>query len=316
MTLTLHRIARLMFGQAEHTAEDGLRGYKCTASLRDAWGALAPFLKTYATHSTGIRLDFHTDAEEVTFLLSGGRFEAFCDGNFVAFGGKEGNEQELLRLALPAGEHRVTLWFPSLQNGAVHGMTISDGATLRPHEYRRRILFLGDSVTQGCYADPDTESFAIGLSRHWDADCIIHGVGGAYFHPSVFEAPQGFTPDLVLIALGTNDFSWGHTPEQMREFTAAYLDRAVEAYGKEKIVCILPIWRDESRISSDLRDLFPKTVEMIRTEEAKRGLRILDGLTLIPHEARFFSEDLLHPNTAGFREYTKNLIAALESKTL
>lgn len=310
MKLSGEQLRSLMFGAAEIREEQGgLRGYKCTGAVRKAWGGLAPWLETYASHSTGVRLDFHTDSEDLSFLLSGGRFEVKIDGLLTRIE-TVGDGPSECSVSLPAGEHRVTLIFPSHGNGILYGARVCDGASLRPHQYAQSIHFLGDSITQGSYAEIDSLSYAWQVSEFFDAESIIHGVGGGYFHPSVFE-PAPFDPDRVIVALGTNDFSWGFSPEVLRCNTAAYLDRVKEAYGTDRVTCILPIWRGDKSKPEELRPLFDETVSMIREEETARGFRVIDGLELVPHRPEFFTEDELHPNGLGFGIYAKNLIRRL-----
>lgn len=311
MKLTPAQILPLLFGAAEVSVDgERITAYKCTEKIRDNWGKLAPFLKLYASYTSGIRLDFETDGTEAVFSLSGGRFEAKVDGLTVCFG-EFGAEAQDLRIALPEGNHRVTLLYPFLGDGRLCGVDLPDASWVRPHEYSEKFLFLGDSITQGCFAQADSQAFAWRVSEHFNADCIIHGVGGGYFHPSVFEAPEGFDPQRVFLAMGTNDFSWGFSLEELRANTVAYLRKVKEAYGTERVLCILPIWRGDSALATHGEDSFRRTVAMIREEEEKAGFSVLDGMTLVPHLPEYYSKDLLHPNGAGFAEYAKNLIRAL-----
>jgi len=129
--------------------------------------------------------------------------------------------------------------------GAFEGFTIGTGEqALPPPHYDRRIEFIGDSYTVGygdtsrgqtCTVDDvrdttDTsESFAPLTAKHFNAAYRIiansgHGVVRNYagrdpgetmpvlyqyalFDRSVPADDSGWTPDVVVIALGTNDFS-------------------------------------------------------------------------------------------------------------
>ncbi len=154
--------------------------------------------------------------------------------------------------------------------GAFEGFTIAPGEqALPPPHYDRRIEFIGDSYTVGygdtsrgqtCTVDDvrettDTsESFAPLTAKHFGAAYRIvassgHGVVRNYagtdpgetmpvlyqyalFDKSVPADDSGWTPDVVVIALGTNDFStklgadeaW-HTPEELRaDFVQHYVE--------------------------------------------------------------------------------------------
>lgn len=311
MKLSAEQILPFLFGAAEISVEgDCISAYKCTAKTREAWGNLAPFLKTYASHTTGIRLDFHTDAEEALFTLSGGRFEIKVDGVFLRTEQTE-SEPQKIRVSLPEGCHRVTLIYPSMGDGRLYGLELPGATAVNPHVYDKKILFLGDSITQGSFAHLDSLSYAWRVSEALNADCIIHGVGGGYFHPDIFEAPADFDPHWVVVALGTNDYSWGYSLEELRSNTAAYLAKVKKVYGTEKVRCLLPIWRGEVSIPEPLKEMFVQTVALVREEEEKAGFSVIDGLELVPPSPEFFTEDLLHPNSAGFEVYAKNLLRFL-----
>ena len=313
MKLNCEALRPLLFGAAELREErGGLRGYKCTEPVRKAWHALADWLETYASHSTGIRVDLETDASRAAFSVCGGKFEIKIDGLTRVFAKTE-DTPTVLETDLPAGAHRITLVFPSHGNGIVFGAELTEASFVRPHAYREKIHFMGDSITQGWDAEWDSLSYAWQVSEFFDADMLIHGVGGSYFHPSVFEKAP-FEPDRVVVALGTNDFSWGIPLEQLRKNTAAYLDRVKEAYGSARVTCILPIWRGEESKKEELRPFFDQVVAMIRAEEEKRGFRTVDGLTLVPHSPEFFTKDLLHPNALGFSVYARSLIRILSEQ--
>ncbi len=310
MKLTTKQIKEILFGAVEVIEEAGvLSPYKCTAPIRKAWYSLREALGIRSEASTGIRLDFVTDGEEVTFTLMGKTFDLLIDGLLAdRFAGS--HEPEDFSVTLDGDLHRITLIFPSHDGyiGKLCGMEVPDGATVTPHKYDKKFLFLGDSITQGWNSGIDSLSYAWRTSLHFNADCIIHGVGGGIFHLPVFESPVDFDPDLVFIAFGTNDFGYYKTLEDLQKATAEYLDLAVAAYGSEKIRGITPIWRYDTWVKP--MGTFDECIDVIRTEYEKRGIVVIDGLSLVPHNRDFFA-DALHPNALGFSMYAENLIKAL-----
>ena len=314
MLLTSDRLIPYLRGAVEWDLRDGaLCPVKCSRKIRENWEKLAVWLRDYAEHTSGIRLDFVTDASRVSFAVAGGAFDLLAEGSLVAHG-EFPEEPGILSADLSSlGETRVTLVFPNLTKGRLYSLEIPEKASLRPWEYEERILFLGDSITQGWSGTYPSLSFAQRTSAVLNADCVIHGVGGGYFHPTVFEAPENFDPDRVVIAMGTNDHSWGHSPRQVRAFAAEYLDRVKELYGEKRVYCILPIWRHPDTIRPEHQALWQPCLDAIREEETARGFTVIDGGSLVPHDERFFNPDRLHPNDLGFSLYAQNLIRILLS---
>jgi len=312
MKLTSEQIKSVLFG-AVQTVEtpEGITGHKCSPETLAQWKELFPNVAKNALPPTGLRLDFETDATSVRFTVRG-KFECLVDGLLTASSDPK-EDPSLLSLAFGAAKpRRITLIFPSHDSseGILSGVELNDGAAVAPHKYDEKFLFLGDSITQGWNSGIDSLSYAWRTSLFFNADCIIYGVGGGVFHPAVFEAPSGFDPDRVFVAFGTNDFGHYKTLADLRLHASQYLDLVTGAYEGKKIYGITPIWRYdpwEKTMGS-----FDECIAVLREEYEKRGIFVIDGLKLVPHDKAFFA-DALHPNALGFSLYAQNLIRILLS---
>lgn len=314
--LSVEQWKDLLFGAVEISVQDGvLTAHKCTAPIRDAWQRLSPSMGIRALAATGVRLDFETDATNVTFSLSGREFDCLVDGLYHSRSPQvlTGDPQDL-SLKLDGKTHRVTLIFPSHSEavshpGKIHGVSLSDGASVTPHKYGEKFLFFGDSITQGWNSGPDSLSYAWRTSLFFNADCVIHGVGAGIFSPDTFEAPKGFDPDRVFVAFGTNDFTLRKTKEELQENVSAFLDLLQAAYPDKKIYGIIPIWRFDAE-TPRAAGTFEECRAMIRKEYEARGITVIDGLKLVPKDPLFYA-DAVHPNALGFSCYAENLIREL-----
>lgn len=310
MKLTADRIRGLLFGAYECPQEQGvLTPKKCSERVRTLWHSVNPGLGRRAEAPTGIRLDFHTDASEVTFTLSGGPFDCLIDG--LLADRFEATEGERFSVTLDGRMRRVTLVFPSHFEGGLGRISALelDSETVLPHEYGEKFLFLGDSITQGWNSQIDTLSFAWRCSLHCNADCRIVGVGGAFFLPEAFETQPDWTPDRVFIAFGTNDFRHFCTLDELKTAAEGYLDRVVAAYGDRTLYGITPIWRTDTWVAK--MGTFDECIDLLRSLYEARGIRVIDGLSLVPNRREFFA-DAVHPNALGFSMYAENLLRAIE----
>lgn len=309
MKLTFEQIKNLTVGAVdiEQTA-DGIFFYKMQKCQIDAFYALSDILGFRAKTTTGIRLDFETDSKFLAFeVKNGSKFEYLING--VYQGTVTINDSRAkIELFAPC---RVTLVFPSHDVGVIDNVELSDGASAVRHKFDKKVLFIGDSITQGWNSGVDTLSYAYRTSFALNLDSVIQGVGGAYYHASTF-ADSGFSPDTVIVAYGTNDVWHFGTKDEMAMQLRAYLGLVKETYKQSKIYAISPIWVSGGSEEKRMGNLW-ECYRFIAEEIEKCGVEHIRGLDLVPHERRYFADDL-HPNADGFGEYAENLVKIIDKK--
>jgi len=313
MKLTEEQIKSITVGALSITREDGVyRFFKCTESQLRFFDKADEGLGRRARTTTGVRLDFHTSSPYLAFeAVGGGKYEVFVDGMLSDQFCVTDTDRCRCELRAPLGdekeEYRVTLLLPSHGIGVLSYVELADGATLTPHVFDERLLFIGDSITQGWDTHIDGLSFAYGLSFFFNAESVIQGTGGAYFHEGAFDRLP-FTPDRVFVALGTNDFGHYATKEEMAAHADAHLALIAKEYAGKPLYYISPIYRasQEKPMGS-----FAEAREALIALAEKHGFTHIDGLTLVPPHAFFYTSDLLHPNALGYTQYTENLLRFL-----
>ncbi len=323
MKLTTTQLMALTHGAVrfEVTEGDFLSFYrfteKQTAYYRDT--NLDFYKKTFAT--SNIRLSFYTNASEfsVDYRVKKASSRKFCffdlfvDGVMIAHCGDadctEGNGT--LTFALPAGEHLVTLYFPGLFGVELGNLTLPDGATVTPVKKSRKMLILGDSITQGYDAVYPSQSYANLIADMLAATSVNQGIGGEVFNPGLIDGEVGFTPDIITVAYGTNDYS-KRTREDMTAAANEFYRRLRETFPTARIFALLPIWRGDTKTKVSAVGSFEEAKEIVRAAaEAQPGIVVLDGNTFVPHLPEFFSDKHLHPNDMGFKFYADGLYAAM-----
>ena len=299
--------------------EDGVHFSRFTEEEEAGWYTCSKVLGDRCRSLCGIRIDFKTDAKEIAFLLSfGNKVDVWLNGvynrtlyfaDLRESGATEVRIPLVDQLGAPYSETRVTLWLPC-HGGGVLGFLDADGATyIRPVEYRHRILFLGDSITQGWNSARESMSFASRITRFFDAHSVNCAVGGGYFSTATIGV-NGYNPEAITIAYGTNDFTHWESFEELHEHCTDYLDKVKALYPDVPTFVITPIIRhDNAPRKAGSFDLVRKTV----AEEAeKRGMIVVDGFSIFPTDDFYFAGDGVHPNEAGFAEYAFALIPRLQ----
>lgn len=312
MRLTNEQIKRITFGWVEAEENDGvLRFYKNTAAQRAAWiDDGNEFVYDTACATTGIKLDFYTNSdyfklETATKSPNGEHFEVCVNGLYV----ETATDDDGYFLALGGGEKRVTVYLGSHRSTEIKSVEVGDGATVTPATYSTKILFTGDSITQGYNSKRDCNSYANIVARAFDAEAVINGCGGGYFLPSHFEKTS-FDPDVVIIAYGVNDYYRCGDYETVERNATEFLLKVRAAYEGKKLFVITPIWcwLNENAAIGDFTEYCKKLAALAEAN----GFTAIDGLKLVPHDRDFYAGDDLHPNELGFFAYAENLARELK----
>lgn len=254
--------------------------------------------------TTGIRVDFHTDASElsVTFAAKG-KYEILVNDLTVHCQRFEALEQ--FSIHMDGADNRVTIILPSHCEGTLSSIHLEGASYIRKHDYSCKLAFYGDSITQGWNSEKDSQSYAWLTSRFFNAESRIYGIGGTTFIPD-FPEDTGFRPDAVIVAMGTNDFGRQKTMEQIQADCAAYLKNVALVNPGSKRFCITPIWRYiglTARAAGTLADV-RKEIARIAAES---GYTVIDGLSLVPHQFEYYADKGTHPNDLGFYCFAQNL---------
>ena len=275
------------------------------------------FEKSFGT--AGVRLEMDTDADTLdlkyhTRAASSRRFyyfDVFVDGVMVKhFGHDEIKEAiSVLHVDLPVGTHRVCIYFPNLAAASIRSLELSDGATFKPVKRERKLLSFGDSITQGYDARFASQSYANLLADKLGAELVNMGIGGEVFRPELVDAEMNYTPDIVTIAYGTNDWS-GQERERTEKASVAFYENVRKAFPNAKIFAITPIWRaDNHRVTKV--GVFEEGREIVRRAARGVGATIIEGDGMIPHLPEVCSDEYLHPNDYGFKFYANALYDAI-----
>ena len=190
MRLTFEQIKAIAFGAVSVRVTDrGIEFDRCTEKQIKAWYAESDTLGERALATTGIKLDFTTDSSFFEFSAPrGGKFEIHVDGlfrkQFLMNEYRERSEDVRFEILDPLGEsypcgkhHRVTLVFPCHDRGILGHVSVEDGASVQPYNYDTKILFIGDSITQGWDSGYDSLSFAPRVADHFSAKMMNQGIG-------------------------------------------------------------------------------------------------------------------------------------------
>ncbi len=308
MKLTPEQIQEFSCGHIACAYENDMFTY-----ARFTPGQVDDFEKRFAVfrerceRSTGVRIEFETDSRAIRVdVAAAGRYELLMDGLAVQY--KECAANDSLYATFPEGNKHITVMLPWNTRGALSLIMLDEGSYVKPHEFKRKFLFLGDSITQGASAIRPTMTYAGRVARWFDADYLNLGVGGTKFFPETLVKPD-FEPDTVFIAYGTNDFNSSPKDRFQRE-CKQYMDIVKQWYPDKTVYVISPIWRLDHELVRPAGTLQEVRAYIIEQIEA-HGFTHIDGWKLVPHDSDYFADVKLHPNDMGMSVYAEQLIKAI-----
>ena len=252
-----------------------------------------------------------------------------------------GNVELVLAENLPAGNHTFEVYRQTEHRGAEVGISsiVMNGSfNEKPEDNRLYIEFIGDSISTG-YGVLGTSSDSEGKSPLWQdataaypyltakalgadfSDVCYSGIGAKYgwqdpnmlnFYPYQrweYDRNTQYSfsrqPDVVVIALGTNDIAMegerGITVEQRLAGYQELLDMVREKNPNSKIVWIYGMMKDDDNAR------IPAIIE--ENGGAAEGLYSLELTTNTAGAA-------YHPNAAGQQTFANELVAFLNSDVL
>ena len=263
--------------------------------------------RSFAT--TGKTIEARTSATEISFdykiIWQGSldTFELFVNKEPVEAYYIENLESEgRLTFHIPEGEgaNRITIYLPLDATVVIRGLTAD--APLEPIGNRKKVLWMGDSITQGYGPLRSAYNYVNVANRILDWDVINQGIGGYIYDKGSVMPMEGYTPDLIMVALGTNQYMSGDL-RPVREF----YERLREVYDSSiPAIVISPVWINDFEHNGQKED-FIRFCEGIKCIAAGTpNTRVIDGFELVPHGSEYYIDDL-HPNLEGAKTYGKKL---------
>ena len=309
--MTNRELQSIYFGaySFQETNDGYLQAFQYSEEQMAYFRAVSDFWHERCIASTAKTLEFTTDAKAVSFdyriIWEGSQdsFELAVDGlisdiRYVKDLPKTGR----LEWTLPDGKKDIILYLPADATVLIRGCEISGAWT--PARKNEKVLWLGDSITQGFGPLRSAQTYVSVANRLLNYDIINQGIGGYVYDKNSLMKMEGWTPDKIIVALGTNQFG-SKTMKDVEE----YYETLIGIYGEAiPVLCVTPLWR------GDVPDGLPTLIRFCKNVMAIAGkypnITVVDGFTLVPHLPEYFLDNL-HPNALGAEVYGRNLAEAI-----
>ncbi len=329
MFLTLNQIKSITFGAVsvyenggfiifERFTEKQKECYKKyrTLSLRNKVNTTASVKISFKSDTEFLKFDYILDyasSREYAF------FDVLVNGEMVYSTGtdKIDTTEKVLKVNFERGEKDIEIYFPWSMRAKIKNFEISDNASIIPEKNSKTMIAYGDSITQGYDSVHPSIAYINKIAKFFDANLYNKAIGGDTFFPELIEAKDGFIPDIVTVAYGTNDWLACDKGEFVFN-TKTFFELLYDNYKSSKIYVITPIWKkaEEDGTKSTVDMSFAELRLFIKnTAKEYENITVIDGEDLVPHDVKCFADEVvLHPNDKGFKFYAENLIKAINEK--
>ena len=310
--MTNTELKNIYFGaySFEETADGWLQAFQYTKEQMEYFKGAFDFWYDRCMATTAKTLEFVTEATKFSFdykfIWTGSEdsFELMIDGliNNIIYV-KDIEKEGSIEWELPEGKKNVVVYLPSDATVLIRNFEIN--ADVQRPSKNERVLWLGDSITQGFGPLRSGQTYVSVANRILNYDIINQGIGGYIYDKKSLMKMEGYTPDKIIVALGTNQFG-AETMCDVEE----YYEVLTGIYGtKIPILCISPLWR------GDIPEGIPTLIKFCENVKKIAGsypnVKVIDGFTLVPHLPEYFLDNL-HPNGLGTEVYGRNLVEAIK----
>ncbi len=311
MRLSNEELKEYYFGaySFEETEDGYLQAFQYSKPQMDYFRGAFDFWYDRCMATTAKTIELITEATELSFdykivwMGSPDSFELMADGLISKIVYVKDIEKEgRIAWELPEGKKNIVVYLPADATVLVRNFEIN-AAAVRP-EKKEKVLWLGDSITQGFGPLRSGQTYVSVANRLLGYDIINQGIGGYVYDKKSLMKMEGYDPDKIIVALGTNQYG-AETMKDVEE----YYETLTGIYGNDiPILCISPIWRGDNPDGIPTLIRFCDNIKKIAG--GYKNVKIVDGFTLVPHLSEYYLDNL-HPNGLGAEVYGRNLVEAI-----
>lgn len=260
--------------------------------------------------SSAKTIEFITDATKVSFdykltwTCSKDTFEVWEDDLATGIVYLEGlSDEGRISFDLTEGKKKVAIYLPSDATALIKNFEIN-GSDFKPVKKGEKVLWLGDSITQGYGPLRSAHTYVSVANRLLNYDIINQGIGGYIYDKKSLMKMDGYMPDKIIVALGTNQYG----TETMKD-VEEYYEVLTDLYGNTPILCITPLWRGDNLEGVETLTKFcEKIKDIVKKYDC---IKVVEGYKMVPHLSEYYLDNL-HPNQLGAEIYGRNLVREIE----
>lgn len=311
MKLSTKSLPKFIRGAIDYEEKNGyLHFYRFTKDQIATVYSKTEFCGLRTEETASLKFVCKTDATKfeveykLDFIGSKDSIDCFADGKLcqivpvstLAEQGKRGK----VELTFPAGEKEVEILFPSDATTMLKSVS-ANGYIRKAKDKKTKILWIGDSITHGYGSFRSGEVYVEVATRILNCDTVNQGIGGYVHDGDIITKIDGYTPDKIVVAYGTNHYK----AENFEVEVTKFYERLTALYPAVPVVAITPLWRKESEENLNKLKLAGEIIQKVTAKYP--NIKVINGFDLVPNLDEYFM-DGLHPNALGMRVYGEELV--------
>ncbi len=318
MKLSNNTVKKLIFGAYQFKENNGfLEAYRFSDEQLEAHPVGNPY-HYRLLGSAGITLEFKTDADKFSFDFIVTNI-AFWDSIDVFVDGEMHHSTKIediadketkygkghLEYLLPEGKgKKVCMYFPTDCTLFIKNLTINGSYSSIKKDKCPRVLWIGDSITQGYGSALGSYGYVSVVKRILGLDVLNQGIGGYGFISDILCPLEGKF-DKIFVALGTND----KLKPEFHDSVDTFFEKLAKLYPETPVNVITPLSRLDMEGIYEARDYIRKACEKYPL------FHVIDGTVFVPPVKPYFC-DHVHPNGIGSKLFGEGLADYIKKNRL
>ena len=299
--------------RVEKTAE-GYAPYRFTPAGITRWGERRSGWLIRSSCTSSVSLAFFTDSDKISLSFSVSNFSR----PFVGFDVYENDSYTrhfdfednctggtLEYVCRNAGEKKIEIFLSCLNQIVISSLHAEN---IRPvPQNPHRLLFLGDSITQGMTAKCPSLIYPTLYARKRGMQAVNLGVGGAKYEDWQLDDFPDYGAEEVFLAYGINDLCSNPDTPHLLSCAESYLQKVAALFPTQPKTVLTPIWNRAIDEDEGFAPRFRTYSDELTAIAKGLGYRVIDGLTVFPNDRRF-TFDGTHPTDEGFAYLALSLL--------
>lgn len=312
MKLSNDELKKIYFGayNFKETDDNYLQAFQYTQEQMDYFEKAFDFWYDRCKATTSKTIEISTEATKISFdykIIWKGSEDSFelCINGLITkiVYVKDIKDSGTINFELPQGNKNVIIYLPADATVLIKNFEIND--EYKPAKKGTKVLWLGDSITQGFGPLRSSQTYVSVANRLLNYDIINQGIGGYVYDKKSLMKMEGYKPEKLIVALGTNQYG-----EKTMENVEEYYTRLFEVWGSSiPTLCISPIWRGDKPEEYPIFEKFCQNIKKIAS--SYKNVKLVDGLELLPHLSEYYLDNL-HPNCLGTEIFGRNLVLKIQ----